>query len=35
MPKGLKLESEENMQKAVESIKPIAKKQKISVIIFK
>lgn len=32
MPKGFKLESQENMLKAVESIKPISKKQKVSVI---
>jgi hypothetical protein len=31
MPKGFKLESDENMLKALESIRPIAKKQKISV----
>jgi hypothetical protein len=35
MPKGFKVESEENMLKAVESIKPAAKKQKTSVISYK
>ena len=31
MPKGFKLESQENMIKASEAIKPAAKKQKLSV----
>jgi len=35
MPKGFKLESDENLVKALESIRPIAKKQKISVNSFK
>jgi hypothetical protein len=31
MPRGFKIESEENMVKAVENIRPVAKKQKTSV----
>jgi hypothetical protein len=31
MPRGFKIESEENMIKAVENIRPVAKKQKVSV----
>ena len=33
MPKGFKIESEENMLKVVENIRPITKKQKTSVRI--
>lgn len=32
MPLGIKLETEENMQKNVEIVKPITKKHKTSVI---
>lgn len=31
MPKGIKIETEENVIKAAESLKPVAKKQKIGV----